>query len=164
MLKRLVAAFLSVFSALGFGKAPTVPAIVTYVSDGDTLSVRFEDRAVATVRLADIDAPETAKGPEVPGQPYGVEARRELASMVLSRRVDLHCVDTDIYGRLVCDVYLGSAHVNRAMVQRGAAWAASRRYLRDQKVARAQHEAQRQRVGLWAQRDPMEPWQWRRVR
>ena len=55
---------------------------VTKVHDGDTLSVLTTDGRTLTIRLSDIDAPELA-------QPFGPEARAQLARLVLSKRVGL---------------------------------------------------------------------------
>lgn len=161
MLKGLLAAVLSVFSVLGFGKPQVVSAVVMRVLDGDTFTARLDDGRKATVRLVDIDAPEIAHG-DREGQPYGVQAKRELEWMVLAERVELRCVAADQHGRLVCGVTVGGANVNLAMVQRGAAWASSKRYLRDKSMARAQHIAQASKVGLWRLPGQVEPWKWRR--
>ncbi len=48
-----------------------------------------------------------------------------------------------------------------AQVSAGMAWAFTR-YLTDPAVARAQVEAQQGRRGLWADPEPIPPWEWRR--
>jgi len=134
--------------------------VVERVLDGDTLIVKgWRER----VRLANIDAPEMSHGYGKPGQPFSVKSTEWLAAEIQGRRVELRCVDQDRYGRQVCDVFKGSDHVNKRLVQAGLAWAntANPRYLRDKSVLRAQREAQDAHRGLWADASPTPPWQWR---
>ena len=58
---------------------PSQAATVISIGDGDTLRVRDSGRKV-TIRLACIDAPETAQSP------YGMAARHELSSQPPSAR------------------------------------------------------------------------------
>jgi len=92
---------------------------VVSVSDGDTMRVRhtptpFSPRAfegklsenTITVRIAAVDAPETAKFGK-PGMPLGAEATQFVSARVLERRVRLRCYSRDQYGRIVCTVEYG---------------------------------------------------------
>jgi endonuclease YncB( thermonuclease family) len=58
--------------------------IVTYVIDGDT----FVTKSGKTVRLLNINTPETAKKGK-PGQPYAQKAKEELTKLVLNQGVTL---------------------------------------------------------------------------
>jgi len=136
------------------GCAPAAPGTVVAVHDGDTVSVRRDGETVR-VRLACIDAPER-------GQAFASRARRELAALVLERPVRLEVVDRDRYGRLVARVLAGEDDVNLAMVARGLAWHYRHHCPSDLALAAAEEEARRARRGLWQDRDPVPPWQWRR--
>jgi len=149
---------------------------VMTVQDGDTLRARCDAGhgtrdAVVTVRLHAIDAPEH-------GQPHGRRARQMLASLVARRSVRLNCVDTDVYGRRVCQVMVApadapgnapSTDAGLALVAAGYAWwyrhfSSAQTPAEQARYEAAEDEARRQRRGLW-QDGPRAtpPWQWRRA-
>jgi len=92
--------------------------VVSWVIDGDTFDTTSGDR----IRLADVDAPEKGKSGYY-------DARNFLIELVYDKTVyldidDIHKID--IYGRLVCVVYVGynSTHfknVNKALIVEGYA-------------------------------------------
>ncbi len=129
---------------------------VVGISDGDTLSLRIDGRERMGIRLAGIDAPEL-------DQPYGVEARRALASLARDRTARVEVVDRDAYGRLVGTVYIGGRNINAALVAEGAAWV-YRGYNHDPQLLVLEARARAARRGLWGlpawRRAP--PWEWRR--
>ena len=80
--------------------AQGVKATVLSIGDGDTIRVRQAGKAL-TVRLACIDAPETAQSP------YGQQARTYLQQRLpIGREVSLNLKTTDRYGRSVAEVWL----------------------------------------------------------
>ena len=58
------------------------------------------------VRIAAVDAPETAKFGK-PGMPLGAEATEFVKAKVLERRVRVRCYSRDQYGRIVGAVEYG---------------------------------------------------------
>ena len=75
----------------------SVRATVLSIGDGDTIRVRQAGRDL-TVRLACIDAPETAQSP------WGQQARRYLQQRLpIGREVTLEVKTTDRYGRTVAE-------------------------------------------------------------
>lgn len=137
---------------------------VVQVSDGDTFNLLVNGRT-QRVRMASIDAPETGKGNEQPGQPFGQASRQALAQLVSGKTLTLSCHERDRYERAICDVPLpegGTA--NQQMVAQGMAWANMEkrgRFLRDTSLPALQETAQRNRLGLWQGPNPVEPWVWR---
>ncbi len=119
-------------------------ATVLSIGDGDTIRVRQAGRAI-TVRLACIDAPETAQSP------YGQQARSYLQQRLpIGREVSLDVKTTDRYGRAVAEVFSG-VNINLAMVEDGQAFA-YRQYLggcNAQDYLDAEHRASRRRFGVW---------------
>jgi len=136
---------------------------VVQVMDGDTVGLRI-GRRNETIRLASIDAPETGK-PGRPGQPYSQASRRALENLVRGKAVIAHCYEVDAYDRNICDIRLADGtNVNEAQVRAGMAWANREgrdKFLRDKRLPQVEHQARAQGRGLWADRDPMSPWQWR---
>ena len=99
----------------------SVRATVLSIGDGDTIRVRQAGRAL-TVRLACIDAPETAQSP------WGQQARRYLQQRLpIGREVTLEVKTTDRYGRTVAEV-ISDINLNLVMVEDGQAFA-YRQYL-----------------------------------
>jgi endonuclease YncB( thermonuclease family) len=124
--------------------AQGVSATVLSIGDGDTISVRQAGKAL-TVRLACIDAPETAQSP------WGQQARRYLQQRLpIGRKVSLHVKTTDRYGRIVAEV-IDDININLVMVEDGQAFA-YRQYLSGcdaKEYLDAEFRASRRRYGVW---------------
>ena len=124
---------------------------VKRIVDGDTVHLRDGTK----VRLHGIDTPER-------DQPYGKQATRNLDKLI-GRTVFVVERDTDRYGRLVGTLYTPEGvTVNLEMVCNGSAWWYSRYAKNNRAMASCQDEAKEAGLGLWADDDPMPPWEWRR--
>ena len=137
-----------------------VGTTILSIGDGDTIRVR-QGGKVLTVRLACIDAPETAQGP------YGQQARAYLQQRLpIGREVTLAIKTTDRYGRSVAEVFSG-VNINLALVEDGQAFA-YRQFLRgcDAKAyLEAEERASRARLGVWQVPGGItRPWDFRRAR
>lgn len=85
--------------------AQTPTGRVVSVGDGDTLRVATGGKTV-TVRLACIDALETAQAP------FGKAAAERLRQLLpLGQQVNLRVADADRYGRSVTKVYEGNLSI-----------------------------------------------------
>ena len=131
----------------------TFTAFVSRVADGDTITV-VRDGNTTRIRLDGIDTPEM-------DQPFGVRARTFTLSRVLNRQVIVTVHDVDRYGRLVSRVQIEDDDLSLALVFEGLAWHYTR-YSEDPVLARAEAEARAKEVGLWSQRAPVPPWNFRR--
>jgi endonuclease YncB( thermonuclease family) len=130
------------------------------IGDGDTIRVLQAGKAL-TVRLACIDAPETAQSP------YGQQARAYLQQRLpIGREVSLEVKATDRYGRSVAEVFSG-VNINLVMVEDGQAFA-YRQYLGGcdaKEYLEAEERASSSRLGVWqVQGDITRPWDFRRGR
>ena len=140
--------------------AKGVKATVLSIGDGDTIRVRQAGKAL-TVRLACIDAPETAQSP------YGQQARTYLQQRLpIGREVSLNIKTTDRYGRSVAEIFSG-VNINLALVEDSQAFA-YRQYLSgcDAKAyLEAEERASRARIGVWQVPGGItRPWDFRRAR
>jgi len=140
--------------------AQGVRATVLSIGDGDTIRVRQAGKAL-TVRLACIDAPETAQSP------YGQQARTYLQQRLpIGREVSLNIKTTDRYGRSVAEVFSG-VNINMALVEDGQAFA-YRQYLGGcdaKSYLEAEERASRRRLGVWQVPGGItRPWDFRRGR
>jgi endonuclease YncB( thermonuclease family) len=147
---------------------------VIAVADGDTLTLLDANRQRHTIRLADIDAPESCKSrgrreddpsPAAcqgrPGQPFSDKARIALRSMTIGRDAQLDCREADRYGRAICRVFIGRLDVNAELVRQGLAWYETR-YGRDRGLESAWRDAMHRKVGLFADPLAIPPSAWRR--
>jgi len=137
---------------------------VTNVSDGDTLTFVTTQGARLKVRLASIDAPETAHGNARKGQAFGEQSGQSLREMAEGKRAELECFEVDRYQRSVCRVIVDGVDINAEQVRRGMAWVyrANRRYVRDTSLYAVEEEAKAAKRGLWRAARPVAPWDWRK--
>jgi len=140
--------------------AQGVKATVLSIGDGDTIRVRQAGKAL-TVRLACIDAPETAQ------TPYGLKSRQYLQQRLpIGREVSLDIKTTDRFGRTVAEV-IGEVNLNLALVEDGQAFA-YRQYLSGcdaKEYLDAEYRASRRRYGVWQVEGGItRPWDFRRAR
>jgi endonuclease YncB( thermonuclease family) len=135
------------------GAAEEFRGRVVGVTDGDTITVLRDGRGT-TVRLAGIDAPERR-------QAYSQRARQFTAALAYGRTVTVRVAGRDRYARILGDVILPDGRsLNQELVRAGFAWW-FRKYSRDPRLARLEEEAREGRRGLWADRVPEAPWEFR---
>lgn len=129
LIKALLVSLLLTTTLPAAAKEPIriIEAMVTKVSDGDTIQVTDNLGTKVKVRFYGMDAPETEKGNKrtgkvsKPGQPYGEEAFQALRQKVERQHVRLDVMDIDQYKRTVAIVWLGNRNINQEMVADG--WA-----------------------------------------
>ncbi len=157
-------------SGTGLPKPFMVTGKVVLVSDGDTVTILVEGRMTdepVGVSLSSIDAPESLQDfidRRVIGQPYSEQSTMFLASTVLGKVVNAHCLEHPRLGSYVCELFVDGKSVNQEMVKQGWAWAnvaAGGRYLHDKTLPALEESARASRSGLWADSSPVAPWQWR---
>lgn len=114
------------------------------------------------VRFLGIDAPEK-------NQKYGQICGRSLNSKLKGRTVVVQYSDKDKYGRILGTVFLDDRNINLEQLRDGCAWF-YRYFAKD--VSRnwrsayeeAENKARANRNGLWKDRDPTPPWDFRKGR
>ena len=139
---------------LALASAPAFAMDVIGIADGDTLTV-LQDGRPARIRLANVDAPEKRQG-------FGERAKQSLSDLCYRKDAVLKVVSTDRYGRAVALVSCAGVDVNRAQVERGLAWVYTK-YNQDPGLPALQAAAAAQRRGLWAEPNPVPPWDFRRA-
>jgi len=122
------------------------------VLDGDTFTVKIGEK-VYEVDIRAIDAPEA-------GQEFGNECREFLGSLVLNREVHLEDVSGTDGKRFTARVLVDEQDVAEVLIQNGMAWHDLRHDSREELILE-QIKARTAGRGLWAQENPVPPWQWR---
>ena len=154
----VASAYLAPILSMGQTPADLQIAIVTRVSDGDTLWVQpigdgGKQRPIK-LRLQGIDAPE-------PCQAWGQQAQQALSNKVLNKEVRLQTRGQDDHARVLGNVWLGDEDVSAWMVAHGHAW--SYRYRRSPGPYMEQEdEARKNERGLFADRRAIVPREFRK--
>jgi endonuclease YncB( thermonuclease family) len=91
---------------------PPPPATVIHVADGDTIDVQFSDGSVETVRLLDVNTPETIK-PNAQVECYGPEASAHTQPRLCGNATGDQCSGTWVPLDLAHSTGSGQAERNR---------------------------------------------------
>ncbi|MCL4432110.1 MAG: thermonuclease family protein [Epsilonproteobacteria bacterium] len=126
---------------------------VVKVADGDTLTILDPANQQHRVRLAQIDAPEKA-------QPFGMVSKKSLSDICYGVKAQVIPVDIDRYDRIVGTVYCNGTNANLEQIKRGMAWVYDK-YAKDGNLYSTQSAARSNKVGLWNDKSPVEPWVFR---
>lgn len=134
--------------------------VVTYAVDGDT----FDTAAGLRCRVDTINAPERGKNwtqPPKPSQAYSEESTKALQQMILNKEVTIRVVrPQDKYGRAVCQVEIEGKGLDHMMVTAGAAMVYdyfAKDTLRYGALKQDEAAAKKERRGLWAEPNPINP-------
>ena len=126
------------------------------IKDGDTVSILVEGTE-KTVRLAHIDCPEKK-------QPFGNNAKVAISELCFGKFVTLvGDGTTGRNGRSIAELILpNGVNVNKALVKMGLAWH-FKKYSKDDSYAKLEIAARNKKVGLWKDKNPIAPWNWRKM-
>jgi micrococcal nuclease len=150
--------FFSIFSLpISTSAAKTFVGRVVGVIDGDTIRVTHDLKSVK-VRLYGIDCPEIK-------QAGGKAARALVRRLAFGRVLLIESKGKDRYKRVVGRVYLLSGNtLSRELVKAGRCWWYRKYAPDDQYLEELETEARADKRGVWADIDPVPPWEWRRDR
>ena len=155
---KLFATFLILFSCSL--QAATLQGTVVSVADGDTIKVLDATNTQHKIRLQGIDAPEKA-------QPFGQKSKQSLSQLVYNKQVTVEFQKKDKYGRTVGKVLNNGTDVCLEQIKLGMAWH-YKQYKPDQPkedretYAQVEQTARVQAVGLWKDKMPNPPWEYRK--
>ncbi len=134
--------------------AETLSGKVVGVHDGDTITLLTKDLKQEKIRLDAIDAPELH-------QDWGSQAKQALSAKVFGKPATVEYTQHDRYGRIIGKILCDGRDINLEMVKDGMAWH-YKQYNKEKVFARAEDEARAARLGLWAGKNPVAPWEFRR--
>lgn len=128
------------------------------VHDGDSMTLLIatkEGSRQVKVRLDAIDAPEL-------GQPFSNKSKQSLSAMVFDQECRVESLGGDKYSRTIGRVSANGVDVNAMMLEQGMAWHFAK-YDSRKEMAEKHENAKANRAGLWADKDPIPPWEWRKM-
>jgi len=120
-----------------------------------------------SIRLVGIDAPETSKKKNQPGQPFSRKSTKYYTSLVLNKSVEVKSYGTDRYGRTLGVVFVDGKDMNLEMVKAGLA-----EVYRGKPAGgfdlelywNAEDKAKKTGIGMWSLGDKyISPREWRRM-
>jgi micrococcal nuclease len=130
---------------------------VVGIKDGDTFEILY-DSIAERVRLAEIDCPEKS-------QAFGKNARQYASDLCFGKTVTVTSDGKrDRYGRVVGKITTQEGiNVNEELVKAGFAWH-YKQYSKSKTLDGIEQHARDRRLGLWADKNPVAPWEWRKAR
>ncbi|MGE3314552.1 MAG: thermonuclease family protein [Planctomycetaceae bacterium] len=136
------------------------PAVITgkviRVDDGQHFVLVDDQKMERRVRLYGIAAP-------VHGQPYHAKSRENLSRLVHGKDVQVEFVRVGRQGRLLGKLKLNGENINLRQVTDGFAWRDPRHDKdKNEELTDAEKTARKKMRGLWADRSPQPPWEFRR--
>ncbi len=156
--------------ALGQASAAVLAGRVVGVTDGDTITVLDAAKIQYKIRVSGIDAPEKK-------QAFGQVSKENLSRLVFNKDVDIEWTKYDRYKRIVGKVLVASPNctvdcaknfdAGLSQINAGLAWW-YRKYANEQpredlpKYEQAELDAQSRHQGLWGDKAPIAPWDWRK--
>jgi micrococcal nuclease len=126
------------------------------ILDGDTFELMTSDFRKIKIRLTDIDAPEKK-------QAFGNKSKQTLANYIFSKEVKVEYDLLDRNKRILGRVYVNDVFINMLMVQNGMAWH-FKKYSKDERFAQAEVVARKAKRGLWIDKNPIAPWNFRKIK
>ena len=114
-----------------------------------------KDNEEIKFRIYGIDAPEKH-------QAFGNKSQQYLSSLIFGETVGIKVQSTDQFGRQVVWVYTpDKKDVAAEMLKAGMAWH-FKKYDKSKEYASLEDEAKLRRLGLWIDKNPIAPWNFRR--
>ena len=140
--------------------AGTIQGKVVGVADGDTITVLDVNNIHHKIRLLGIDAPEKS-------QAFGQKSKQSLHQLAHGKYVTVEFQKKDKYGRTVGKVLHNDTDFCLEQIKLGLAWHykqyASEQIKTDREAyALAELAARDQNIGLWKDKTPFPPWEFRR--
>lgn len=127
------------------------------VKDGDTVEILMDGKP-QVVRLSHIDCPEKK-------QPFGNNAKQFASDLCFGKKVKLSTGwKKDRNKRLLAEIILSNGkNLNKELVKNGFAWH-YKRYSKDNSYDDLEKQARKLKLGLWNDKIPTSPWEWRKSR
>lgn len=151
-MSRLLAASLTLAMALPV-IASDFEGRVVRVLDGDTVEV-LNEKTPVRVRLNGIDCPEKT-------QSYGQKAKQATSDLCFGKTISVHDLGKDRYGRTIGELSLNGLDLNHELVRQGLAWWYRKYAPTDTVLEKLENEAKQEKRGLWADANPVSPWDFR---
>lgn len=124
------------------------------IKDGDTVVALLEGNIQKTLRLAEVDCPESK-------QPFGNIAKQFTSSQIFGKSIIFYPTDTDRYGRTIAKIfYDNNKYLSAEIIKAGLGWWYYQ-YSDNKDLGKMQDIAKANGLGLWNDRNAISPYEWR---
>lgn len=132
-------------------------AKVIGIKDGDTIVVLLKNKTQLTLRLAEVDCPES-------GQAFGKNAKQFTSKAVFGKEITFEETDEDRWGRTIAKVYYDdNLYLSAEIIRAGMGWWYYR-YSDDTSLGDLENEAKENKRGLWQDPNAISPWEFRKIK
>lgn len=130
---------------------------IVAVKDGDTVVILEEGFSQNTLRLAEVDCPENS-------QPFGKNAKQFTSNEIFGKYVSYQNLGKDRYGRIIAKIFYDNGkYISEELIKNGLGWWYFK-YSKNQKLGALEFQAREKKIGLWIDKNPIEPWNWRKYK
>lgn len=137
--------------------------VIVKVADGDTASLKISsNNQIVQVRFFGVDTPESKWTGKWPAQAYSSEAKRFTKSKLLGQEVTVNFNGGGTHHRCVGEIFINGASHSLNIIGGGYGWWYKRFSPQRLDFKHALESARIKRLGLWADSDPVAPWDYRR--
>lgn len=127
---------------------------VIKVKDGDTIVILDTENVQHIIRVANIDCPER-------GQPFSNVAKTFVSEEIYGDIVIVESIKVDKYNRVVGNVFYQNKSLSEELLKNGLAWHYT--YFSNSAVlSDLEATAKKQKIGLWSEKNPINPYNWRK--
>jgi endonuclease YncB( thermonuclease family) len=140
--------------AIPMALGETLAGRVVAVADGDTLTIVDAAKGQHRIRLAEIDAPERK-------QAFGTQSRQSLAELCLKKEAKVETQGAESNKRYIGRVSCEGVDASAEQVRRGMAWVSAKQTGPASPLYELEAHARLRQIGLWADPEPVAPWEWR---
>lgn len=127
---------------------------VVKIKDGDTIVILDSLNFQITLRLAEVDCPESK-------QAFGNSAKKFTSEEVALKTITYKVVSKDRYGRLIAKVYYDGKYLSSEIIKNGFGWH-YKKYSNSENLANLENKARNKHLGLWRDKNPIAPWEYRK--
>jgi endonuclease YncB( thermonuclease family) len=118
-----------------------ITAKVVGIKDGDTVVILEKNNTQKTLRLAEVDCPESK-------QPFGKNAKQFTSSKIFGKQIIYQPIQKDRYGRTIAKVYFDNGkYLSEELIKNGLGWWYSK-YSKNENLGKIQSLAKKKYYNL----------------
>lgn len=84
-----------------------------------------------------------------------------MKDLVAGKEVTVEWEKKDRYGRILGYVFIDSINVNKELLRNGLAWH-YKFFNKDEELSELEQKAKDQKLNIWSEKNPIEPYLWRK--
>lgn len=126
---------------------------IVRIKDGDTVVLLDNYNNQITLRLAEVDCPESS-------QAFGKKAKEFTSNEVGNRTVSYKIINTDRYGRYIAKVFYNNKYLSEEIIKNGFGWH-YKKYSNSTRLSQLELSARKNKLGLWNDKGIVAPWDYR---